>query len=355
MSDAIPQASKNPPGAESRAPLDLPPASGVRAGRVVPGSALPVYEPLGDVELSEWAAGHRAEIDAVILQEGALLLRGFGVRTPRDFVRVAESLSPEIESDYTELPADPSGERCYRSTPYPESLAILFHNESAHRTSWPVRQFFCCVEPSPVGGATPLADGRRVLDELDSGIVDLLRERGLLYVRNFSSAFDLDWPEYYATDSRAAVEASCRNAGTEFEWTEQGLRTWQRRPALVTHPETGAELPFHQILLHHPACLAADVRGALDAEYAEDSMPRNVLLGDGDRIEDEVVTEIRRVYDEVAIHYQWERGDVLVFDNMRVAHSREAFSGPRTMLVALGSFAHAAEPARAVPASAGEA
>ena len=58
-----------------------------------------------------------------------------------------------------------------------------------------------------------------------------LRERGLLYLRNFSGEFDLGWREYYGCDSEAGAEAACLEAGTEFEWLPQGLRTWQRCPA----------------------------------------------------------------------------------------------------------------------------
>ena len=41
----------------------------------------------------------------------------------------------------------PGQERIYGSTPYPPDKMILFHNESSHLSSWPLRQFFFCVRP----------------------------------------------------------------------------------------------------------------------------------------------------------------------------------------------------------------
>jgi hypothetical protein len=44
------------------------------------------------------------------------------------------------------------------------------------------------------------------------------------------------------------------------------------------------------------------------------------------------------LYDSLAINFRWQERDVLMLNNMLVAHSRNAFSGSRKIVVALGSM-----------------
>jgi hypothetical protein len=70
----------------------------------------------------------------------------------------------------------------------------------------------------------------------------------------------------------------------------------------------------------------------------EEDFPRNVYYGDGSPIEDSVVEAIKDLYDSLAINFRWQERDVLMLNNMLVAHSRNAFSGSRKIVVALGSM-----------------
>ena len=70
----------------------------------------------------------------------------------------------------------------------------------------------------------------------------------------------------------------------------------------------------------------------------EKDFPRNVYYGDGSPIEDSVVGTIKDLYDRLAISFRWQEHDVLMLNNMLVAHSRNAFSGSRKIVVALGSM-----------------
>jgi hypothetical protein len=70
----------------------------------------------------------------------------------------------------------------------------------------------------------------------------------------------------------------------------------------------------------------------------EKDFPRNVYYGDGSPIEDSVVEAIMNLYDRLAISFRWQERDVLMLNNMLVAHSRNAFSGSRKIVVALGSM-----------------
>jgi hypothetical protein len=95
---------------------------------------------------------------------------------------------------------------------------------------------------------------------------------------------------------------------------------------------------FNQIQLHHISCLPAMVQDSLRSMLDEKDFPRNVYYGDGAPIEDSVVETIKDLYDSLAISFRWQESDVLMLNNMLVAHSRNAFSGSRKIVVALGSM-----------------
>ena len=67
-------------------------------------------------------------------------------------------------------------------------------------------------------------------------------------------------PRRSATEDRGSVESYCRANGIEFDWQpDGGLRTRQRRTAVVRHPISGALCWFNQIAFLNewtidPAC-----------------------------------------------------------------------------------------------------
>ena len=57
--------------------------------------------------------------------------------------------------------------------------------------------------------------------------------------------------------------------------------------------------------------------------------------GDGDAIGADVVQLINQVYDANTAREPWRPGDLMLVDNVRTAHGREPFEGPREVLVAM--------------------
>ena len=54
-----------------------------------------------------------------------------------------------------------------------------------------------------------------------------------------------------------------------------------------------------------------------------------------DRIGEDVVELLNSVYEAHTAREPWQAGDLMLVDNIRTAHSREPFEGPREVLVAL--------------------
>jgi alpha-ketoglutarate-dependent taurine dioxygenase len=315
--------------------------------RFLPGreEAMPlVFVPaLDDVDLAEWCASHRAEIEGHLDRYGALLFRGFGLQAAPEFERAASAIAPDLNAEYGDLPPEPTSERIYGSTPYPADKMILFHNESSHLPQWPLRQFFACVVPAEQGGETPLLDCRTVCQVLDPAVLEEFARKGLMYVRNFSEGVDVPWQDFFHTTSREAVERTCAEAGMAYEWTAGGgLRVRNRAPAVTTHPRTGERVFFNQVQLHHAHCLEPETREALQQLFSEEEFPRNVLFGDGTPIPDEVVDTIGETYEELCVEFAWDEGDMVLLDNMLVAHARRPFTGPRKVLVAMAQMITAA-------------
>lgn len=291
-----------------------------------------------NVDLAAWCASHQDELGGHFDKFGAIIFRGFALESAADFEAVASTIAGDLFADYGDLPPESAGEKVYGSTPYPPDKMILFHNESSHLASWPLRQFFFCVTPAPDRGETPLLDCREVFNALDPDLREQFAKKGLMYVRNFSEGIDVPWQEFFKTNSKPEVEKTCADAGMTCEWTANGLRISQVAPAVTTHPRTGETLFFNQVQLHHVSCLDDETRTALRQLFADEDLPRNVYFGDGTLIPDEVIDRIGELYEELCVEFPWQAGDLIAVDNMLVAHARRPFSGPRKLLVAMGEM-----------------
>ncbi len=294
---------------------------------------------VANVDLAEWGRSNRNLIESWLLTHGAILFRGFALATPQDFERAASAICRDLFGEYGDLPKEQGTDRLYGSTPYPADQTILFHNESSHLPSWPMKQFFFCALPSESGGETPILDCRGLCAVLDPGILKEFEERGLVYIRNFSPGVDVSWQDFFHTEDRAAVEEACRASGMGVRWKSSDcLEITQAAPAVRVHPTTGDRVFFNQVQLHHPRCLDPATRDSMLALFGENDLPRNVRYGDGAPIDDATIDYVGEVYDREAVAFLWERGDVLMLDNMLVAHGRKPFGGARKIVVGMAEM-----------------
>jgi len=328
---------------EKREEVNLDNLSLTSASYFAPGQHLPlVIQPtMKGVNLAAWAANNREYLGNELDKHGAILCKGFNVDSPAKFEAFARAVATdgELFDEYGDLPRDTPGAKVYHSTPYPADKSILFHNESSHMHRWPMKIFFYCVKAAETGGATPIIDCRRTYRTIDPAIIKRMTEKDLMYVRNFISGLDVSWQQFFQTENKKSVEEYCRRAGIDFEWKgENNLTTRQVCQAVAKHPRTGEMLFFNQIQLHHISCLDPDVKASMLEMFSEKDLPRTVYYGDGTPIEDSVVAEISAVYEQVAVRFQWQAGDLIMLDNMMTAHSRDPFTGTRKILVAMAEM-----------------
>lgn len=329
-------------GSIRRATVDLSQFSPIKESTLGEGKTLPlILEPAADhVDLAEWARNNRAQLEEKLYKHGGILYRGFELKSPEDFEKVAGAICRELFAEYGDLPREGVAGKVYTSTPYPNDKSILYHAESSHLHSWPRKINFFCVKVASEGGCTPIVDLRVVYQKLDPTIRQKFEEKGLMYVRNFSPGVDVPWQRFFHTENKSVVEAECTKARMKYEWTHNGenLRVGQVCPAVAQHPLTGEKTFFNQVQLHHVYCLDPAVREALLSIFSREDLPRHVYFGDGSEIEDSIMEHLGEVYEKNAVRFQWQPGDMVTLDNMLVAHARDPFVGERKILVALGDM-----------------
>ncbi len=330
-------------GTFRRQAVDLANFKPIRESLLQSDQLLPlIVEPAAEqVDLADWARNNRDFIDAKLAQHGGILFRGFGLKNAADFERVASVICGELYAEYGDLPREDVAGKVYTSTPYPEDKRILYHCESSHMSSWPGKINFFCVTVAKEGGATPIVDCRKVVEQLDPVVRDKFERLGLRYTRNFSAGLDVSWQRFFGTDNRQVVEDSCSKAGMTFEWHgKDDLRVSQHCQAILTHPKTGEKTFFNQVQLHHVHCLEPEVRQSLLSIFKREDLPRHVYYGDGSSIEDEIMDQLGEIYERNAVRFQWRQGDLVCLDNMLVAHARDSYVPPRKIVVALGEMIH---------------
>ena len=292
---------------------------------------------LGDDDIAGWLTTHADEVGARLRRRGALLFRGFAVAEVDDFERVVGTVCPDDLSFSEESsPRSRVSDRVATSTDYPARYPIQFHNENSYAYEWPLKLLFCCLQPAANGGETVLADSRRVLSRLRPETADLFAERRILYARNYAPNLGVPWPKAFGTSDRAEVDEYCRSAGIETIWSDDRLQTRQVGDAIVVHPHTGERVWFNHALLFNVLGLEPDWLREFMAREPESARSSNSYFGDGEPIADALLEEIRDAYRAEAFSVEWQRGDVLVIDNMLCAHGRAPYAGDRRVIVAMG-------------------
>jgi hypothetical protein len=295
-----------------------------------------ISAPDSALDLATYLDSCRESIDQMLCDAGAVLLRGFAVRTPADFQTAVRSSAKTLLSyNYRSTPRTEEISGVYTSTEYPPAEEIPLHNENSYAQAWPMRIWFFCQQPAMAGGATPIADSREVASKLDPLLVQRFADLGVMYVRNYRKGMDLPWQEVFQTGEKADVERFCQQAGITCEWRGEELRTRQVCQGVATHPRTGAVVWFNQAHLFHPTALDDEVREVMLGLFGLEGLPRYACYGDGSPIADEDLAAIRDAYQAGMVDVDWEQGDVLMLDNMLAAHGRRPFTPPRRVLVAM--------------------
>ena len=298
----------------------------------------PVLQAGASADPPGWAAEHRDELRAIVAEHGCVLVRGLGLRdatmTGGVFQRLATSLMTEKEAFASRRHYFDS---VYSASKWPPNQQMCMHHELSYTLEFPGLVMFACLTAPDSGGATGVADAPTVLDALPAGLVTRFEQEGWLLTRNYNEDIGASVAEAFGTDDRAAVERYCRANAIEFEWQpDGGLRTRQRRSAVIRHPVTGQRCWFNQIAFLNERTIDPEVREYLVDLYGEDGLPFTTRFGNGDPVGEDIVELLNETYEAHTLREPWQPGDLLLVDNILNAHGREAFRGDRKIVVAMG-------------------
>ena len=289
-----------------------------------------------------WTAYHRGALRAALAHYGAVLVRGLGLRNQTQVAAVFRLIGGDLVTEreaFAQREALPGG--LQSATPWPANQPMCMHHELSYASEVPSLMMFACLKAPSSGGATCVADGAAVLNALPRGLVQRFEHEGWVLVRNYNDEIGASVADTFGTDNRGAVEAYCRANAIEFQWqADGGLRTWQRRSPVVTHPGTGVRSWFNQIAFLNEWTMDRDVRDFLVDAYGPQGLPFTTLFGNGEPVGPGLVDLVGEVYNAHTMREPWRPGDLLLVDNLRCAHSREPFEGDREVLVGM------AEPVR---------
>jgi alpha-ketoglutarate-dependent taurine dioxygenase len=308
-------------------------------------------------EICEWLEEKRKAIEDRIYKHGGILLRGFSnLKQASDFQRVLDVLCPYL-LDYVggSAPRKAVRGRIMTTSELPGNCSVPLHQEMAYTNNGPDRVAFFCEIPAPTGGETTIGDMRKVTQRIDPALIQRFKDhKGMRIRRNLAPpdkvagrpGIPRAWTVAFGTDDRRKVDEIVKHSGWENKWLDDGsMELWQEiRPALCTHPRTGERVWYNQLHRFTPIGLLKRaeqdgheemVQGLKAAMAEAPHLLDQTFYGDGTPVADEDVVQIFDILTEETIPLQWQRGDVIILDNILVSHGRTRYSGDRKILTAL--------------------
>jgi alpha-ketoglutarate-dependent taurine dioxygenase len=291
--------------------------------------------------LHEYLAGNATQVQQLLHAHGGILFRGFGLNGAEDFHASSQKLGAQpfgyVGGD---SPRNRVIDNVFTSTEYPATEVISLHNEMSYLPSWPTRLFFYSHTPASTGGQTSLASSADVLRAIPAAIVEKFRAKKINYIRNFQSKipFGKTWQATYQTQDKDEVERIAAGQGSTCTWFDDGrLRVTTQCEAFTTHPQTGEQVWFNQAEQWHASSLNPAMRGMFEQMVGKGNLPHECEFGDGEPMDEATLAEVRRILDANKLLFDWQRGDLLMIDNVLMMHGRESFKGERKTLAYLSA------------------
>lgn len=298
-------------------------------------------------------AQEKKELSKLLLTHGAIVFRGFPVKKAADFATVVETLGLGEFVNYVggDSPRDKVEEKVYTSTEAPPRIHIALHQELSYIKNFPANIYFFCETPAQTGGETIIGDARRIYKVLDEEIKNRFQQNHLTYISRYyyqNKIMDWvnrwqrshkSWIEVFETNDKKEVEKKCRE--NEFEWrwlANDWIEIKQTRPAIISHPLTKETVWFNQAHLYdfNPHLLGwMNYIAAKLFYFRKSTLLHEIRFADGSKIPRQDLYHIIDVLKENTVAFPWQKGDVMVLDNILAMHGRSPFTGRRRVLTAL--------------------
>ena len=290
-----------------------------------------------EIDLKKWITDNQHSIENDLVQYGGILFRGFEINTVEIFNRLTTCFNGDpVPYMFRSSPRYSLAENVYVSTTYPQKRSINMHSESSYSYAWGRKIIFCCLIAPEYQGETPIADNRKVLSRLSKNLVEKFEEKGVLYQRNLSPHIGMPWQEVFQTNNPDEVKIICNANQIEYRFVNDSdlIIRW-KRPAIAIHPDSGEKMWFNHSYFFNKFSMYEELGISESDDLQDDLLPSDTYFGDGTKIEYDEYLEIKNAYDREKVMFTWKVGDVLLLDNMLVAHGRSPYKGDRKIVVAI--------------------
>jgi alpha-ketoglutarate-dependent taurine dioxygenase len=288
-------------------------------------------------DVARWIDANRADLCARAARHGAVLFRGFPVRTAEDFDRFVAAFGLEnfaYEDSLSNAVRVNRTPRVFTANEAPPSVSIFLHHEMAQTPIYPSKLFFFCEQAAESGGETPLCRSDLLWDRLADRRPDFARdciEKGLRYSNVMPGENDPDsgmgrsWQSTLRSNTRDEAEQRLKELGYHWEWLEDGcLRATTPVLPAVLEVSPGRRSFFNQLI--------AAYRGWKDSR---NDPSKSITFGDGTPLDRDAVGDAIALADTLTFDIPWQQGDVALVDNFVTMHGRRTFTGTRKVLASL--------------------
>jgi hypothetical protein len=323
-----------------------------------------LIEPISKISFDEVLAlirTHKKILLESMAEQGALLFRQFPIQTYAEKRQILRALGITLETHYPFgiSPRTALDEGVFKSTEVPNPFPLAAHTEMSYLPFRPgIIAFHCALAPLQYG-ETPLFDMRAVWEQLCDKTKAALREKNIHYKHSYprSSSFlsrgiGLTWPSMFKSDDKHAVSLALEQQGFDYRWGKNDrLEYTTAVPSVIRHPVT--QIESLNLLLIHPyvtyrAFAQLRSRQGFLMNYGLLMMTllysvlgcaaTSVFFSDNQKIPYAMVKEICDLTWDNACLFPWQQNDLLLVDNIAIAHGRMNVVGPRKITVSLGNL-----------------
>ncbi|MBD2607032.1 TauD/TfdA family dioxygenase [Scytonema hofmannii FACHB-248] len=235
-------------------------------------------------------------------------------------------------------------------TTWPRELMLPAHNEMTYHIEFPTKIAFLCQEPSKYGGETSLYDCAKSFEYLSREMQQKVTHQDVICRKRYVQQ---DNHNHYPSWQQVLGKGSSFNEAIEH-FTSLGYQCNYFLPENQA-VEQNVSSTIIETTLPRPMVYSYQGRQCLHASmvplvshwcnqlWPDVTPPLTVTWENGEPITHDEFNEMNEAILSARINYGgWQKNDVLIIDNLRIAHGRLPFLGQRSIGVLM------AEPARFV-------
>lgn len=301
-------------------------------------------------------------VTAGITNRGALLLRGFPIRTADDFHQTLKNFGYSLEEEYSvgPEPRRTHARGVFSSTERCGDFIIHLHTEVSYKKRRPEKLAFFCKQAPTRHGETVICDFMSLFAQLPDYLQEKLIKFDAIHMRQFgpkdigsiskNGTYNDGNAQWTRGKTKEEINRVLESEGISYKWTESGLETAVSLPSTILHTISG-ERVLQTNFEYWPVQMMLDAYRyqwrrifslplslfhlfsvlSIIFPFAAGRLIKKIQLGtrlvrisDGDKpaLSSKELKIISRLLWKNSFMFRWEAGDILILDNLWWGHGR---------------------------------